>query len=296
MPPRTRRQFLADGLALAALAPGLASAANRTPGLERQLGVTTGSFVRHLAESPQPGKLRLLDLPKLMRDELDLRVIDLMTRTLPSFEPAYLERLRVEADRAGCVLTNLKMNQPGLDMASPDEAIRRKSLEEYRRTIEAAALLGVRWVRPLPGSRRPDLKLVAEGFRELIDYAAPKGISLLVENFGWMKDDPEAIPAILKAVGPGLAAQPDTGNWTDEARYRGLELAFPHAVSCDFKFFALGPDGSHAAYDLKRCFDIGWTAGFRGPWCFEHSHQELPELLRGMKRLRDLLRDWMKNP
>ena len=40
--------------------------------------------MRHLTVEPQAGKLRLLDLPRIMRDELGMRVIDLMTATLPS--------------------------------------------------------------------------------------------------------------------------------------------------------------------------------------------------------------------
>lgn len=283
-----RRRFLQ-------VLPLALTAAPAAPTLSRELGITTGSFVRHLVETAQPGKLRLLDLPRIMRDELGMRVIDLMTATLVSMEPRYLEQLRQAAADAGCVLTNLKMNQKGLDLATPDEALRRESLAVYRRTIDAAALLGVRWVRPLPGPKAPDLKLLAQSYHELIDDAGEKGIGVLVENFGWMQDDAEAIPTIIRAVGPGLKAQPDTGNWTDAARYDGLAKAFPFAVSCDFKARELAADGTHKAYDLKRCFDIGWQAGFRGPWCFEHFHDDLPQLFREMGQLRDMLRRWMKN-
>ena len=160
--------------------------------------------------------------------------------------------------------------------------------------MDAAARLGVRWVRPLPGPKRPDLAQYAAAYRELIDYGASRGLGVLVENFGWMQGDPDAIPALIKAVGTGLRAQPDTGNWTGAARYAGLAKAFPLAASCDFKAKELGRDGSHAAYDLKRCFQIGWDAGFRGPWCFEHQHADFAQLLREMKLLRDLLRGWMR--
>ena len=262
--------------------------------LARGLGVTTGSFVKHLATTPAKGKLVMLDLPKIMHDELDMTVLDLMTRTLPSLEPDYCEKLRTAAEKAGCVITNLKMNQPNLDMASADADKRKQALEVYKQTIDAAARLGCRWVRPLPGNGRPDLKLLVSAYRELIDYAAPKKISLLIENNGWMKDDPDAIPAVVKAVGAGLASQPDTGNWTARARYEGLQKAFPSAVSCDFKALKLGPDGEHADYDLRKCFDIAWKAGFRGPWCFEHFHDDLGMLLKEMTLLRDWLRKWMK--
>lgn len=262
--------------------------------LTNEIGITTGSFMRHLSVEPKRGKLRLLDLPKIMRDDLDMRVIDLMTRTLASMAPAYLHELRNRAEKAGCIITNLKMNQKGLDMASPDAAKRKRALDEYKRTIDVAQRLGCRWVRPLPGSQRPDRKRLAAGFRELIDYAAPKGISLLIENNGWIRSDPDAIPSVIKAVDRGLAASPDTGNWTDQARYKGLAQAFPLAVTCDFKAYMLGPNDDHSRYALKRCFQVGWDAGFRGPWCLEHFNETLAGLLRGLARLRELLKNWIK--
>ncbi|MEW6302849.1 MAG: TIM barrel protein [Verrucomicrobiota bacterium] len=287
-----RREFLQATAFAACVSPLAALAADVKPraSLAREVGITTGSFMPNI----RAGKFRLLDLPHIMRDELGMRVIDLMTATLESLEPDYLERLRAEAERAGCVLTNLKMNQPGLEMASPVADTRRKALDEYKRTIDAAARLGVRWVRPLPGNQKPDLAILAASYRELIDYGAPRGITLLVENFGWMQSDPEALPAVVKAAGQGCAAQPDTGNWANnEVRYPGLAKAFPLAVTCDFKAKKMGPDGAHADYDLKRCFDIGWNAGFRGPWCIEHPNPDLKELWHEMRWLRDRLQEWM---
>lgn len=261
---------------------------------QREIGVTTGSFIRHLSKEATPGKLRLLDLPRLMRDELDMKVIDLMTATLASQEPAYLEQLRAAADKAGCVLTNLKMNNPGLDMDSPDAAIRDKALTEYKRTIDVAARLGVRWVRPLPGKNRPDMAIHVASYRALIDYAAPNGIQLLIENNGWLRSEPSGIPEVIKAVDRNLAACPDTGNWRDnDVRYDGLAKSFPLAATCDFKALKLGAHGEHEAYDLKRCFQIAWDAGFRGPWCLEHFHEDLKSLYRELALLRELLRQWM---
>jgi sugar phosphate isomerase/epimerase len=291
-----RREFLKGiSATLATAAASLPAAALARPALAGQWGVTTGSFTRHLSAEKQPGKLRLLDLPKIMREELDLRVIDLMTATLPTLAHDYLKQLREAAEREGCLLTNLKMNQRGLDLGHESAAERQRAIEEYKITIEAASVLGLRWVRPLPGSRRPDLKILAAAYRELIDFAAPRGISLLVENFGWLASDPAAIPEIIAAVGPGIAAQPDTGNWSNNVvRYEGLSRAFRDAASCDFKARPLGPSGEHPEFDLQRCFDIGWDAGFRGPWCFEYQHPDLAKLFRDLGILRDRLRQWMK--
>lgn len=115
-----------------------------------------------------------------------------------------------------------------------------------------------------------------------------------MENVGWIKNDPDVIPAIIKATGPGVAAAPDTGNWSDAVRYQGLAKSFPLAVTCDFKAFELGPGLTHARYDLKCCFQTAWDAGFRGPWCLEHFHDDYKQLLREMALLRDTLREWMR--
>jgi len=286
-----RRVFVAS-----LAATSLPSRASAVPELAGEIGITTGSFMRHLSPDAAPGKLRLLDLPRRMSGELGLRVIDLMTATLAELTPAYCEKLRAEAGRCGCVLTNLKMNQKGLDLGSPDKAVRDEALRVYKETIDLAAILGVRWVRPLPLLQRPDLSVYKDSYRSLIDYAKAKGIGVLVENFGWMQGDPDAIPRLIAAVGDDLKSQPDTGNWTgNDVRYPGLEKAFPFAVSCDFKSRALGPGGSHTEYDLKRCFEIGWKSGFRGPWCFEHFHQDLEQQFKEFALLRDMLRGWMKS-
>lgn len=295
--PASRRSFLQSsiGAGIATLLPERSGRTDETghDPLDRAIGITMSSLSRHLSVEREPGKLRLLDVPRLMRDELDLRVIDLMTATFPTFAPDYLDRLRTAAEDAGCILTNIKMNQRGLSMGSEDVDLRRRSLDEYKSTIDAAARLGCRWVRPLPAETRPDLDRLADAFGELIDYGAPKGVTLLVENYRWISDDVDAIPNLIKRVGDGLSASPDIGNWNADNRYEGLARAFPHAVTCDFKARELGEDGSHALYDLERCFRIGWDSGFRGPWCFEHTHADLERLLKDLALLRDMVREWM---
>lgn len=284
--PISRRRILAAAASLPftnTLAVGAASS----------IGVTTGSFMKHLTHTVLDGKFRILDLPKIMKEELDLRVLDLMTKTLESYEPGYLDRLRNAAREHDCVITNLKMNQD-VDLASPDKATRDHALKSYKETIDVARQLGCCWVRPVAGKgKQPDLDRIAESFDELIDYAGTREISLLIENTGWISGDPNAIPKVIKRVGsPNLTASPDTGNWQDPVRFEGLRNAFPHASTCDFKAYQIEDDGTHPRYDLKRCFDIGWEAGFRGPWCIEHFNESLEGLLAGFKTLGDQLKKW----
>ena len=297
----SRRTFLKTSAALCA-APTTCASLVADEAKERQknklageVGITTSSLSGHVAAKSTKGKISLLELPRVLRDELDMRVIDLNTSTLGSYDKKHLDQVRKAADDAGCVLTNLKLNQRGLDMNSPDDAIRGKALAEYKRSIEAAGHLGLRWARPLPLTPRPDIKIHVASYQELADYAAKCNVQMLVENYGWMQGDPNSVVELIKAVGHNVAACPDTGNWnSNELRYAGLEKTFPIAVTCDYKARQLGPNGEHGLYDLKRCFTIGWQAGFRGPWCLEHANSDRKKQFTELALLRDMLRGWMK--
>ena len=299
-----RRRFLqACGSAVSAClltAQGHADAAppstHRVPELANTIGIVTASAHAQLTGRSKDRKFTLLEIPRIMRDELDMRVMDLNTTSFPDFatvDRAYLDKLRSAAADANCVLTNLKMNQRGFDMNSRDKAVRQQALAEYKRAIDIASQLGCRWARPLPGKERPDMAIHVASYQELCDYAAGRNVQLLVENFGWMQSDSSSVASLVRSIGHNVAAGVDTGNWdNNELRYDGLEKTFPLAATCDFKARAMGPSGEHPLYDLRRCFDIAWASGFRGPWCLEHANVNTAGLLREFCLLRDMLRQW----
>ena len=290
----TRRGFLAGCLS-GHVGGRLVAAAETKSELAREVGITTSSLGNHVALQPNAKQFSLFDLPRVLRDSLDMRVIDLNTTTLGESGPAELDRFRTAAEKAGCFLTNLKMNQSDLNMDSRDPAVRAHAIKAYKRSIDVAARLGCHWARPLPHAEEPDWETHVAGYRELGDYAAEKGVEMLVENFGWMQDDVDVLPRLVAAIGSNVAASPDIGNWdSEELRFEGLRKAFPLAVTCDFKARELTADGMHYNYDLKRCFDIGWQAGFRGPWCLEHTHADRAILFRELSLLRNDLQAWMK--
>ena len=86
-----RRLFLANSLAASVAAPciclGGDAKGDRSFKLDKQVGVTTSSLSGHLVAKPGKGQFSLLDLPRILRDELDMRVIDLNTSSLASEEP-----------------------------------------------------------------------------------------------------------------------------------------------------------------------------------------------------------------
>ena len=300
----TRRRFLksvavSTATAMTATAiPRRAIAARRKgwPELAGQVGVTTSSLSGHLVARPaKTTQFSMLELAEILRDELDMTVIDLNTSSLGSEEPAWLDKVREAVRDAGCTLINLKMNQHGLDMNSPDRNIREHALAVYKRSIDAASHLGIPFARPLPLKETPDMAIHVASYRELADYAAERDVTMAIENYGWMESDPQSVPKLIAAIDREVVSTPDTGNWaTNAVRYDGLKAAFPSAVSCDFKARTLDPQGGHALYNLERCFEVGWESGFRGPWCLEHAHSDRTKLFAELTLLRDMLRRWTK--
>ncbi len=294
----TRREFLTAGAAAVCAGPALVThaadkAEPKPSGLEQQVGITMSSVSR-LANAEGRLRYSLFDWIKLVRNELDMTVIDLNSSAVASLEPGYLEKVRTAAADAGVQLTNMKINRGDVDIGHDDPAIRAKALTECKRWIDGSSTLGLRWARPLPFKHQPDWATYVASYRELADYAAERNVQMLIENYGWISASVETMPKLLKAIGKNVAACPDTGNWdSPDLRYEGLTKMFPAAVSCDFKAGKLDDDGEHRSYDLERCFSIGWKSGFRGPWCLEHANVDQTTLFRELSLLRDLLRGWM---
>jgi sugar phosphate isomerase/epimerase len=258
--------------------------------LDTMIGITTGGLDFQRINRI----LTAFTLPAFMRDELGMRLIDFNTRWLTSYEPGYVDRLRMAADDADCFFSNLKVNHQIGDLYSQDANERKLAMANARQQVEVAETLGARWIRfPVPKISSTDASSKVSAHRELALFAEERGIQLLVENGGWLKSDPDSIQRVLKAIGRNVAAGPDTGNWDDDIRFEALKKTFPDAVTCDFKVYDLDENNHHAKYDIRRCFDIGRNAGFRGPWAIEHWNADTKAYVQETIWLRDQLANWM---
>lgn len=266
----------------------VAAALKQPESLAGVIGITTGG----LDYQRKNEILNVFTLPEFVRDELEMQLIDLNTRWMESFDQTYTRRVRKTAEEKGCYFTNLKVNHKFGDLYSKDANERGEAMARAQDLIVCAKTLGCRWVRfSVPKFAAGDDKSKLSAHRALAAFAKPHGIQLLVEN--GTSREPDSVTRAVEAIGDNVAAGPDTGNWSDDARYEGLARSFPGAVTCDFKVFDLDENRHHARYDIKRCFDIAWQAGFRGPWAIEHWNEDTRAFASETKFLRDQLKRWM---
>jgi len=156
--------------------------------------------------------------------DLGLDGADISVAHLQSREPAYLDRLRGQAEAAGLPLVTLVSYS---DFTHPDPAERRRQIAELKANIGAAARLGALFVRVTAGQAHPGLAQTdglgwaVEGLTACLDEAATAGVSLLYENhsigYTWTHFD-FSYPAeifleiVRRTEGSGLAILFDTAN------------------------------------------------------------------------------------
>ncbi|MBX3015047.1 MAG: TIM barrel protein [Caldilineaceae bacterium] len=155
---------------------------------------------------------------------LGLDGADISVAHLESLAPAYLDGLRQQAVDAG---VQIAMIVTYADFTHPDAAERVHQVDEIRDYLDAAARLGIAFVRLTAGqkhpgvARAPGVEWAVTGLTSCLDHAAQLGITLLYENHTrgavWTYNDfsqPAEIflEIVRRTEGTGLRLLYDTAN------------------------------------------------------------------------------------
>ena len=137
------------------------------------------------------GERTLADWFRLAAD-LGLDGADISVAHLDSLDSGYLDGLRRQAADAGIVIAGMVTYT---DFTHPDPAERQRHRQELRRYIDAAARLGVDFLRVTAGQRHPGVTRAdgvawaADGLTAWVDEANAAGVTLAYENhaigYGW---------------------------------------------------------------------------------------------------------------
>ena len=116
---------------------------------------------------------------------LGLDGADISVAHLDSLDNVYLDGLRRQAQDAGVVIAGMVTYT---DFTHPDPSERRRHLQELRQYIDAAARLGVEFLRVTAGqghpgvSRADGVAWAADGLSAWVDAANAAGVTLVYEN------------------------------------------------------------------------------------------------------------------
>jgi sugar phosphate isomerase/epimerase len=243
-----------------------------------RLAVATWPF-RAFIESPeneyrdksQPG-MDLRDFTSNVRTDFGVPGVEPLSSHFAATEESYLRSFRQAIDKAGVHVVNIPVDN-SYSYYDADPAVRKKAVDNGKKWVDAALIIGSPSVRTSIAeakNAKPDVNVVAEQLRQLVDYATSKNILVNLENDNLVSEDAFFIVKVIEKVqSPYLRALPDfcnsmqTGN--EKFNYDAVTTMFRHAYNiCHVKDSEVGENGKVFRVDLKKTFDILKASNYRG--------------------------------
>jgi sugar phosphate isomerase/epimerase len=189
----------------------------------------------------------------------------------------YWKGFKTKCDEAGVSVGLIMCDALG-DIGNADSVARKAAVENHHNWVDIAALLGAKTVRVNAsgeGTAEEVAANAAKGLALLGQYAATKGINIVVENHGGYSSDGSWLAGVMAAVNmENVGTLPDFGNFCIERtadgcakeydRYKGIEELMPYAKGVSAKTHSFDADGNETESDFVRIFKIIKAAGFKG--------------------------------
>jgi len=253
----------------------------------------------------QDGTIDHLDFAAIANREFDIHAIEFVNSFFKdkARDSAYLKEMNLRAADNG-VYQNLIMIDGEGALGHPDETERAKAIENHKRWVEAAKVLGCRTIRvnaQSHGSYDEQMDLASDGLARLTRFAEPFGINVIVENHGGFSSNGQWLSGVIKKVGlPTCGTLPDFGNFRlgggkDYDRYKGVTELMPYAKAVSAKTYDFDSRGDETTIDYARMMKIVVDAGYHDFVGIEYEGGRLDEFagIRATKALLEKVRGEM---
>ncbi len=236
------------------------------------------------------GKLDHLDFPAKAKNEFGISAGEYVNGffggTKMNFREAaknkaYLNELLKRSQDAG-VFNHLLMCDDEGPLSSTNEKERLESVDNHKKWIEAAKILGCLTVRVnLHGEGSPEdrKKASVDSLIRLAEFAKPMEINVVVENHGSVTSNAVWLSDVIKLVRmENVGTLPDFGNWCISHPwgtiqegckemydiYSGVKQLLPYAKGVSAKTYDFDDKGEQPLLNYKLLLDIVKESGFKG--------------------------------
>jgi sugar phosphate isomerase/epimerase len=209
---------------------------------------------------------------------------------------AYLAEMNKRATDAGVRQLLIMIDGEG-GLAEPDDAVRRKAVENHYQWVDAAKILGCHSIRVNAyGSSDDRVALhsaAVDGLGRLSSYAAPMHINVIVENHGGPSSDGLWLSGVMKEINmANCGTLPDFGNFCIQHgdtstgqpdcleaydRYKGVEELMPYAKAVSAKSYDFDGEGNETTIDFDRMIRLVRKSGYKGYLGIEYEGSRLGE-------------------
>ncbi|MFZ9034223.1 MAG: sugar phosphate isomerase/epimerase family protein [Anaerohalosphaeraceae bacterium] len=196
-------------------------------------------------------------------------------------DAGYLARMKKRAADAGITSLLIMCDGEG-NLGDPDTAKRQQAVENHHKWVDAARTLGCHSIRvnaASEGSYDEQMKLAADGLRNLCVYAKPMDVNVIVENHWGLSSQGTWLPKVIEMTGmDNCGTLPDFGNFPGEVdRYEAVGLMMPFAKAVSAKSYDFDADGNETKIDYDKMMEIVLGHGYRGYVGVEYEGDRLSE-------------------
>ncbi|MBI1321052.1 MAG: TIM barrel protein [Candidatus Hydrogenedens sp.] len=303
----TRREFMQQAGAAAGLAAAGgfalgARAEDKEKPMKRTYGISLAAWSLHRTIGDGEGKVPMLDMPKMARQEWDIEAIELVSGMLASTETSYFDTLAANALQNNVAIKLIMIDGQG-DIGHRRDKFREIAVENHKKWIDYAAGLGCHSIRmnwkgdergtlESPEMLKDFIDRSVPGFTALCEYGDSKNINVLIENHWGPSSYIDPLTSLMKAVGhPRFGTLPDFGNFPDDVdRYEAVDAFMPYAKAVSAKCYDFDDDGNETKIDFEKMLGIVCDKhGYDGYIGIEYEGGDMSES-DGIKACNELLK------
>jgi len=270
----TRRDFMETSLAVSIGLRGSAlfkpSSANATPlAVQDDISIAQWALVEEIREN----KWKTLDFPRIAREDFDINGIEFVNTLFEVPTNEYLKQLKRNAEDYGVTMVLIMVDSEG-ETCTPSKDDRKQTVINHRKWIDIAHFLGCHAIRtncrgPKDAPPEEALAWAADTHYQMLEFAIPANVSVLIENHGGLSDDADWMVALMKKVNNlYFGSYPD---WrSPSARFDNYEYVkklLPWAGGMSYRN---QPDEKTTQKMIRLCHD----SGYRGWYGIESSGRD----------------------
>ena len=220
-----------------------------------KLGCCSWSYHRAM----EAGRLDFNGWLRICAAELRVGGVDIIAEQMPKRTKRFWIQTKKRCTDFQLTIISLS---PGNDFGKPAASARRAQVDNVKRWIETASVMGAPCVRIFAGWPPPRQAAtlwphMVRCIRETAKTAAGFGITLVVEPHdrgGFLPTSARTLALIREIDSPWVRINLDTGNYTEPDLYAGLEASLPYAPHVVAKIHRLSPQGEELEFDFDRIF------------------------------------------
>lgn len=283
----TRRNFLSNsvaaGIGLVSLNSFKIPSVIPTPrSVKDDISLAQWALVREINE----GQWKTLDFPKIAREVFDINGIEFVNTLFEVPTYGYLKRLKKNAEDYNVTMVLIMVDDEG-ETCTPSKEERKQTVINHQKWIDIAQFLGCTAIRTNcrgteDASEEEALKWAADTYHQMLEYAVPANISILIENHGGFSNDADWMVALMQKVNNlYFGTYPDWRSPGPEFdNYGYLEKTLPWAGGMSYRN---QPEEEQTRKMIQLCHE----SGYRGWYGIESTGREA--ILQGKELLEKYL-------